>query len=714
MEPSDEQRLVIEALRENNVVVNSVAGSGKTTTVMFIAKQYTKSQILLLTYNTILAKETRERLSNENIKNVTVYTYHAFAGRTYGRICANDVHMQEIITELRDPHHFVNPATPRYSVVILDEVQDMTPTYYEFIMLYLRDHPAKRYCIVGDVNQNIYEFNRADSRFLSYADKLFDFNDLPFKLCKLSTSYRVTSQIANFINRVYLKNNRIRAIKEGPPVNYILHDNYQAAAFYDKYMVPILAKYNSEDVFILAPSIRDKSPIAVLANYISDHKKTNIYIPNSDTEPFDEDAARNKIAFSSFHQSKGRERKCAIIYGVDASYIKYYTKGLIPTKCPNAIYVALTRAKELLVIVHSNQYDFLPFSNPFVLTEVANCIKTTTKTIIREVSPMPPKVPDSVTGLLRHHPSDIIAECDKMILGWQTKTFGGDAINMQTKIQFGNNVEMVGDVIGTAVVLYYEFMRTGTCSVIDYYKNAKTKSLRYNFHDTITKYSDRGDIVREIVHLAIHHISSVSGYTYKKTQISNLDWIEVDMFNQTNERIQALNLGRDVEFEKHIKYTSDKIIICGATDIIDHTNKIVYELKFVSELTDIHRLQLAVYGAALCALDPKYRDYKYCLYNIRVGQMLTLNGLENFGEILRALINSKLTISHLPIDDAFLNMINRIRNRPCDLEADPDISPYMGENDDETNDADNIDNSNSVTMDDLMDMMDDMDLESML
>jgi hypothetical protein len=37
---SDEQRIVIEKIKDNNVVVNSCAGSGKTTTILFIAKEY--------------------------------------------------------------------------------------------------------------------------------------------------------------------------------------------------------------------------------------------------------------------------------------------------------------------------------------------------------------------------------------------------------------------------------------------------------------------------------------------------------------------------------------------------------------------------------------------------------------------------------------------------------------------------------------------------
>ena len=46
-----EQTNVIEELLHYNVCVDSVAGSGKTTCSLYIAKKFNKLKILLLTYN---------------------------------------------------------------------------------------------------------------------------------------------------------------------------------------------------------------------------------------------------------------------------------------------------------------------------------------------------------------------------------------------------------------------------------------------------------------------------------------------------------------------------------------------------------------------------------------------------------------------------------------------------------------------------------------
>lgn len=57
---SKEQSDIVESLEKNNVIVDAVAGSGKTTTCLYIAKKFTDLNILLLTYNAKLKFETRE------------------------------------------------------------------------------------------------------------------------------------------------------------------------------------------------------------------------------------------------------------------------------------------------------------------------------------------------------------------------------------------------------------------------------------------------------------------------------------------------------------------------------------------------------------------------------------------------------------------------------------------------------------------------------
>ena len=89
-EASDEQKAIIDSIKDHNVKVNSVAGSGKTTTVLHMAKQYKDESILLLTYNARLKMETRKKKDNLGLRNLEVHSYHSFCVSNYDNRCYKD------------------------------------------------------------------------------------------------------------------------------------------------------------------------------------------------------------------------------------------------------------------------------------------------------------------------------------------------------------------------------------------------------------------------------------------------------------------------------------------------------------------------------------------------------------------------------------------------------------------------------------------------
>ena len=80
---SQEQKDIIDKFKDNNIVVDYVAGIGKTTTNLYIAKHFAKSKILLLTYNSKLKLETRNRVETLKIKNLETHSYHSFCVKYY-------------------------------------------------------------------------------------------------------------------------------------------------------------------------------------------------------------------------------------------------------------------------------------------------------------------------------------------------------------------------------------------------------------------------------------------------------------------------------------------------------------------------------------------------------------------------------------------------------------------------------------------------------
>ena len=100
---STEQNIIINAIKTNNVKVNSVAGSGKTTTVLHMAKELCKESILLLTYNARLKLETRKRKTELGLNNLSVDSYHSFCVGNYNRKCFKDSVIIKILDENSKP-----------------------------------------------------------------------------------------------------------------------------------------------------------------------------------------------------------------------------------------------------------------------------------------------------------------------------------------------------------------------------------------------------------------------------------------------------------------------------------------------------------------------------------------------------------------------------------------------------------------------------------
>ena len=83
-EPSDEQLFVINQLKtQKNVIVDAIAGSGKSTTILSVAKAFIGINILQMTYNSMLRLEIKEKTKVLQIENIEVQTFHSLAKKYY-------------------------------------------------------------------------------------------------------------------------------------------------------------------------------------------------------------------------------------------------------------------------------------------------------------------------------------------------------------------------------------------------------------------------------------------------------------------------------------------------------------------------------------------------------------------------------------------------------------------------------------------------------
>ena len=222
-EPSEEQKYIIENVKKGyNIKVEAVAGSGKSTTILSIAKEMEDKEILQLTYNSSLRKEIVEKVQKLDLKNIQIHTFHSLAVRYYSNDAHTDTALRRVLLYNKTP----NIEIKKIDILVIDENQDLTELYYQFVIKFLLDMNGRvQIMCMGDKLQSVYEFKGADARYLTMADKLWsDFVGLKTSIfipATLRTSYRITNQMGSFINNVLLGEHLMLTNRSGEPVSYI-------------------------------------------------------------------------------------------------------------------------------------------------------------------------------------------------------------------------------------------------------------------------------------------------------------------------------------------------------------------------------------------------------------------------------------------------------------------------------------------------------------
>ena len=371
---NSEQKLIIESIGTGNVCVDAVAGSGKTTLSLKIAERYSSKKILLLTFNARLKTETRQRASAVGLTNIEAHSFHAFGLKYYRDPCRGDEDMLAILDRNLKPR-----SETGFDIVIIDEAQDLKELFYRFVLKIFNDFAnvqMSRLCVLGDVFQMVYEVFGADARFLQHTSACFPLNTARWVSRSLHTTYRLTRSMVHFINKVVLCQERLLSTKthdEKVELYETSWSNNNAELTQDLTALwhgSTRRGYKDGEIMILAPSVKSinsNSSINKFAHYLC-NRGHKLYVDRSRDDYFaSEEEVANKILFTNFVKAKGLERKLVIVLCFDSSYFQYYAKDSSPQTVTNAMYVALTRAKEKLVLVKDRRAEHLPFVNQAVM-----------------------------------------------------------------------------------------------------------------------------------------------------------------------------------------------------------------------------------------------------------------------------------------------------------------------------------------------------------
>jgi hypothetical protein len=678
LKPSDEQKEIIESVTNGfNVLVDAVAGSGKTTTVLFLASAVPDKRIVLFTYNARLKAETRERVRKLGITNVEVHSYHSFGVAHYVNSCITDTDLKNIMK-----YNYPLKNNPNPHIVIMDETQDMTPLYFQFVRKALVDmnNISSQLVILGDNLQCIYDFPQkgADLRFLTMADKLYT-SSYPWKKLSLRTSYRITKPMEHFINDMVLGYPRMKSVKDSAaPVEYITGDIFQKMPEYVyRTVLQLLEVYKPDDIFILAPSVRthnEDNPIKKLENILV-KRGIPCYVPISDDSELKDEVLANKVVFSSFHQSKGLERKVVFVYNFNSAYFTYYAKDKDISVCPNTMYVAITRALERLYVCAEDNK-----STPFAFINMQRAGAFVKRVVLDkpmvgvnkdgkdgkddkniEIIPM-----RRVTDLTRFIPDELLQQmvelCKMEVVRGSYKN-----VSIPDSIQTAEGlVETVYELNGIAIPTIYEHRLTNRISIREDLQNNYSKNMMYNtslelkfMKDKIQSVLNVPSTAADYLKLANVYSAYISGYIHKIAQIKEYNWFShetvEELYGILANTIGHQNESSDFEYTLQDDYDfhGKKVRVCGRADLVDSST--VWELKCVSALKDEHFVQLALYAWLWQNTHYNVKGRRrFLIHNIRTGEVLELKGIENLNYIADMVLDNHFRTTILLTDEEFL------------------------------------------------------------
>ena len=333
---SNEQQLFIEkAMQGKNILVDACIGSGKTTAIQNLCNQLPSTKkVLYLTYNRLLKLDAKSKIKK---RNVTVTNYHGFA---YMILKRNGVSVG--ISDLIQRFIKEEPSIGKYDVLIIDEYQDIEQELAELLQLVKNSNPNMQIIAVGDMEQKIY-----DKTTLNVETFMKEFLEEHLRL-KFTQCFRLSNDLASMLGRVWKK--QIKGVNNRCKVEEMSKED----------VIPFLAEQIPADILCLGARTGAMSDTlnSLEEKYPYKFNKKTVYATIADydsmgkTEPTEESAI-----FTTYDSSKGLERKICIIFDFTESYwsVRMSKQQQSYTILRNIFCVAASRGKDYIIFVKSDE-----------------------------------------------------------------------------------------------------------------------------------------------------------------------------------------------------------------------------------------------------------------------------------------------------------------------------------------------------------------------
>jgi ATP-dependent DNA helicase RecQ len=205
-ELSPTQLKIINDKESKYIVVAAGPGSGKTKVLahklasLVLMEDVKYEQLLMLTFSRAAATEFKKRLLGliGNAANfVEIKTFHSYAFDLLGKV-GNLEKSEQIIQSAIDKikNGEVEPGRITKTVLVIDEAQDMSAEEFGLVNALMEQNEEMRVIAVGDDDQNIFTFRKADSKYLG----LF-ISEKGASKYELTENFRSKSNLVSFANQ---------------------------------------------------------------------------------------------------------------------------------------------------------------------------------------------------------------------------------------------------------------------------------------------------------------------------------------------------------------------------------------------------------------------------------------------------------------------------------------------------------------------------------
>jgi|TARA_B110000093_G_scaffold71397_1_gene77681 hypothetical protein len=712
---SEEQQYILDTVKGgDNVLVDAVAGTGKTTLILSIARELQNKQILQMTYNSSLRADVKKSIEEQNITNLSVHTFHSLLKRYYTDVGYTDTEIRRVLYKKTPPKSEIE----NIDILVLDECQDMTILYFQLMVKLVRDMGSPiQLLILGDYMQGLYEFKGADIRFLTLGDKIWSNFSLlrtnVFQKRTMKMSFRITNQMRHFINDVLLGEDRMNSCKEDVPVKYIRNnkDNITKVV-YGEISRLLDSGVKPSEIFVLANSIKGTNDsIRKLENKLTE-KKIPCHVPMFEHGKMDDRVVEGKLVFSTFHTAKGRQRKYVFVVGFDNSYMTWFARNLPKDVCPNTLYVAVTRATQGLYLLEESSWrtrplDFMKLDHIEMKNRDYIDFKGQHQTIFQQDATDDDFNNQSIkkhkitpTELVKFIPENVIENITEILDRIFIKeTVELDTLDIPNIIQTKQGFyEEVSDLNGIAIPnMYYDslYRNRGSSEEADlqqnilydviYRNNDRLREKNCHFlRQTIQDLPEKLENIDDYLYTANVSIAVQELLYFKLMQIERDEytWLSQEIVDTCKARMRDV-IEPDCKYdmpiaEKTIIHESDdeqherldELIFkhlgpayhfrfTARTDLI--TESTVWELKCTGEITTEHLIQVVFYAwiwylntdIYTSNIEDMVKVFK--IFNIKTGEIIRLNAtMDELNEIMLSILKAKYQETTTPTDEEFL------------------------------------------------------------